>query len=134
MTRTSPGLVQSILQNCYQSGANLEPYIRAANLITSEFARVAASQGYNVGAPTLLEIEGWLAAHAYTKMDPTYLSKTTGDASATYVRGKKEPFLEMALALDPTGMLNAVLNPGVRVGITWMGKTPLESIPWWQRG
>jgi hypothetical protein len=133
MARTNPGAVQSVLVNCYQSGVSLERYIRAANLITSRFATVAAGQGWAVDADTLAEIETWLAAHCYSKMDPTYQSKTTGDASATYVRGKQEPFLEGALMLDPTGLLAAVLDPSKRVGIIWMGQDARDQVPWWER-
>ena len=133
MARTNPGAVQSILGNCYQSGIDLAPYIRAANLATNQFATVAAAQGYAVGADVLGEIEGWLAAHAYTLMDPVYQSKTTGQASATYMRGKRGPFLEGALMLDPTGLLESVLNPGARVGVTWVGKDAREAVPWWER-
>ncbi len=128
MSRTTPGLVKEILGNNYDQGSavrsapSLAPYIRTANILVNQLvARAAAAGRTAIDTPTLNEIELWLAAHAYTQMDPLYKSRSTGGASGSFA---DQSYKDMAISLDPTGLLVDILNPKkVAVGAMWLGKT-----------
>ena len=130
--RTTSAAVELVLGADYGAlpdGTNqdLDPYIETAASIVDDLDELATSRGYDLTDAKLELIERWLSAHAYTKSDPTYQSRSTGGRSGTFVRNPKcpEPYKDMALMLDPTGLLNALLNQA-RAGATWMGLPPSD--------
>lgn len=129
--RTTPEVVQSILGSDYDTAnmPDLTPRIRAANLLVSRVATCASDKGVPLTTGELTEIEAWLAAWYYTKTDPVYLSRSTAGRSGAFVRGKEEPepYKDGALALDPSGCLNALLNRR-RAMVAWGGKVEADQI------
>src|SRR5207249_294049 len=87
----------------------------------------AAGKGLNLTTEELREVETWIAAHLYTKSDPVYTSRTTSAASGVFVRAPNnpEPYKDGAIAIDPSGCVNAALNQ-LRAGGFWLGKAPSE--------
>lgn len=140
MPRTSSSLVQGVLGDDYgklTTGAYppLTPYIDTASLLVDDLvAQIIAEGGVALSDERLEMIERWLAAHAYTKTDPTYSSKSTGGASGSFIRGQKEPepYKDMALSLDPSGCLPAILNRN-RVKFFWLGKRPSQQTDYQDR-
>ena len=128
MPRTSTTAVQTLLGANYGpnpdgSWPDLTPYVDTAeNLVNSLVYQAKSQKRIKFNTATLELIERWLAAHCYTKMDPTYTSKSTSGASGSFVRGSKEPepYKDMALSLDYSGCLNALLNRQ-RAGGFWNG-------------
>lgn len=117
MARTSVSLVQGILGSDYGPRADgtlpdLTPYIAAANSIVNRVATCASAKGLALSSAELELVERWMAADAYTKSDPVYTSKSTGGQSASFVRGKDEPepYRSIAVSLDYSGCLNAILK------------------------
>jgi hypothetical protein len=136
MARTTSSAVLAILLRDYDSVNNpsLEPFIEAASSLMDDVAACAVAADATLSSTKLELMERWLAAHFYTKNNPVYQSKTTSQASATFVRGKKEPepYKDAALMLDSTGCLASALA-GNRAGGFWAGKVPSEQIPYDQR-
>lgn len=133
--RTSPAAVQTLLGNDW-GGGGVQPYIDAATTVVDDLVTAAAGlEPAYAFTPAKAEIiERYLAAHFYTKTDPTYTSKSTGGASGSFVRNPKEPepYKDAAMQLDPTGMLNALLNRQ-RARLVWLGKPPSAQVPFYQR-
>jgi hypothetical protein len=120
VARTTSAKVQKILRNDYETGADLEPYVRAAGLITDRVATCATDKGEPLTAAELAEVEGWVAAMLYTKSDRVYTSRSTSGVSGSFqVEGN--PYYEGALTLDPSGCLKSILS-GQRAGGDWLGK------------
>jgi hypothetical protein len=137
MARTSSALVQGLLLRDYDTRNNpsLTPFIDTASLVVDAVAACAARKGLTVSDEFLEMLERWLAAHYYTKNNPTYSSKSNDGRSASYIRDPKvpEPYKAGAMELDYTGCLLAVLNSGARVSMTWLGKRPREAVPFVDR-
>lgn len=118
MPRTTAALVQGVLVNDWDGVTDLTPYIATANSIVNQVVKLSAykrtplAQGLTNDPTTQELIERWLAAHCYTKMDPVYQSKSTLGASASFVRGKNEPepYKDMAIGVDYSGCLKALLE------------------------
>lgn len=129
--RTTDGLVRAVLLKNYDTTnrPDLAPFISEANGLTNRVAVVAGEKGVSLPSDVLRDIETNLAAYFYCFADPLKSSKSTGDASASYMR---ESFLEKAKMLDYTGTLTAILSPR-KIRIGWLGKRPSAQIPWWQR-
>jgi hypothetical protein len=125
--RTNHKMVEDVLQQCWDDTTKLDRYIKAASLIVDRVETCAISRDKALTASELKEIETWLAAHFYTKMDPTYTSRSTDGASGSFVRDPKvpEPFKDGALMLDYSGCLVAILEKR-RVSVGWMGRPPSE--------
>jgi hypothetical protein len=121
-------MVEDVLQECYQAGLKLDRYIRAASLVIDRVVACASAKGITLTTAEQMEMESWLAAHFYTKMDPTYASRSTDGASGSFVRDKDvpEPFKDGALMLDPSGCLLLALNKTQRATAGWMGRPPSE--------
>lgn len=137
--RTTVTAVIKVLGNDYGpkfdgSLPDINPYIETASNLVDQMLTNARAKGY-IHTTTQLElIERWTAAYCYTKMDPTYSTRSTGGASGGFIRGKEEPepYKDMATALDGSGCLNALLNRR-RASLVWLGKVPSEQIPYDQR-
>lgn len=134
--RTTSSAVQLVLSKEYDTVNNpdLSTYIEIASAVVDDVATCASAKGQAHTSTRLELIERVLSAHYYTKMDPVYTSRSTISASGSYVRDPKnpEPFKSMALELDGTGCLAAILA-GSRAGMTWLGKPPSEQIPYYRR-
>lgn len=128
MPRTSASAVKAILLKDYPTkrAPSLDPFIRAAGIIVDRLA-VADS---TIEDPVLLEIETWVAAHAYCMSDQTYTQKQTGNAMGSF-HGKTGMYLEatkygqMAVLIDPSGKLAEIATgtgPNMAGGF-WLGKT-----------
>ncbi|MGL6095042.1 MAG: hypothetical protein ACRC7O_04480 [Fimbriiglobus sp.] len=136
MPRTTEGNVKAVLGQDYDADVNpsLKPYLTAANLVVTRLVTAAANSGTPLTAAELESIEGWLAAHFYTKSDPTYSNRSTGGASGGFVRDPKtpEPYKDGAIMQDPSGMLSALLNRQT-AGAFWLGRYPRDQTPYIDR-
>lgn len=124
MSRTNQNNVKGVLGKDYDFNGcpSLKPYIDTANAVVSRVQTCAIAKGITLSSSELELIERWLAAHYYTKSDPVYASKTTGKATASFVRGTKEPepYKDAAINMDYSGCLNAILNRLFAHG-AWLG-------------
>lgn len=90
---------------------NTDPFIRAANTIVDNNLL-----GLGIPAGTLQEIERYLAAHAVCLADPRALQELQDGTRVPVqrIQGGKglhaTGYGEMALILDPTGMLDLVTS------------------------
>lgn len=137
MARTTSAAVIAVLGRDYDTVNNwsLSPYIEAANGLINQLINLATANSRPIPTSTQAELlERWLAAHYYTKADPTYSSKSTSGASGSFIRGKTEPepYKDVVLGLDPSGILNALLNR-LTAGGVWLGKPPSEQTPYEER-
>lgn len=134
MARTTDSAVAEVLGNDYDGCASLRPRIASANLLVSRVATCATAKGQTLSAAELEMLERILAAHFYTKTDPVYASKSTNGASASFVRGNKEPepYKDWAISMDPSGCLNALMNRQT-ADIFWGGKTEPEQLDYRER-
>jgi hypothetical protein len=121
MPRTSITAVKTLLDVNYNGRSQLSPYLDTASNLVDQTVRVAARRGLDpIPAGTQELMERWLACWCYTQMDPLYLSRSTLSASASFLQ---QDYKAVAISLDPTGVLKAVLdslNKGV-VGCMWLG-------------
>lgn len=126
MPRTNAQAVIDILGSNYDTinCPKLDPYIKAANLITSRIEDCAEDRGITFSATELQEIERWLGAYFYTIYDPIYKAKTTANSSATYF---DRSYVDAAKMLDYSGCLTAILA-GARAQLDWLGKVPSDQI------
>ena len=129
-TRTNAYLVKQVLQDDYgqkEDGAlpTLEPFMLAANLLTTRMASSAAKVGYVHTTEEKKVIETWLSAHFYVMSDQNYSVKSTGGASATF-QGHTRMHLDAskygqsAVMLDTSGTLRSMSRNGV-IRIAWLG-------------
>lgn len=137
--RTTATLVKGVLLDDYGlradgSEPDLTPFIRVANLMVTQVNSDATDKSVTLSTAQLREIETWLAAHFYTKADPVLANKSQGGASGTFVRSQKEPepYKDMAIVLDVSGSLNALLNRQT-ASVIWLGKAASDQIPYSQR-
>ena len=103
-------------QGDYDGTTDLLPYIEAASSIVDDL--VDTDEDGVLTAAKLELIERWLSAYYYTIMDPIYVSKSTEGASASF---QQRDYKQVAVNLDPTGMLNAQLE-NQRAGGFWGGR------------
>ena len=136
MARVTSGEVETLLQNDFESGDVLTPYITTANRITSKVS--AADTGSLLDSDDLKDIELYLAAHYYTFQNHQLKSEKTGDASGEYageyglgLDGSK--YGQAAKSFDLTGYLNRMSNGVVRASATWLGKPPSDQIAYEDR-
>lgn len=133
--RTSAPLVIGILGDDFGlradgSTPDLTPYITTASNLVDQVAVDSTTNGFSLSAATLELIERWMAAHYYTKSDPTY----TGRAGASFVRSQQdpEPYVGVAIDLDPSGSLNTLLKRQ-RASAVWGGKPVSAQLTFQQR-
>ncbi len=129
--RTTTDYIKKVLKSDYDfvNSPDLTPNLRGANLVTSRVATCASDKGTPLTTGELTEIEAVLAAHYYTKSDPVYASRSTAGRAGSFVRGKEEPepYKDMAISLDPSGCLRALLNAR-RASGGWLGKVQADQI------
>lgn len=138
--RTNEDAVRMILNKDYGklpdgTMPDLTGYIDSASSIVDDVADCAIAYGEALSTAKLELIERWLSAHLYTKMDPTYSSRSTGKRSGQMIRDPKtpEPYKDGAQMLDPTGCVSAILNQKVaRAG--WLGLPPSDQLTAEERG
>lgn len=114
---------------------DLNPYMRAASLLVTRTAVCALTKGVTLSSDEKTEMEGWVAAYFYTRSDPIYQSKSTGGQSASFVADSTattERYKAGAMALDPSGCLDALLN-NKRASFAWLGKNPSSQIDYVDR-
>jgi len=133
MVRTTSTLVKEILGVNYDTKRTptIQPYIDAASSIVDRLVVTADNMDETLTSTQAELIERWLAAHAYTVMDALYMSKSTLGASGSFLR-EKSKYLDMAIMLDPTGGLNAILNQQRARG-GWLGVTNDEALTYDER-
>jgi hypothetical protein len=133
MVRTNAIVVEELLGFNYAtvSQPSLTPYIDTASEIVDQLIIDANAISVSIGATRAELIERWLACYWYTKMDPLYKGKGTDKASGQFVRGEKD-YLEAAIALDPSGLLVALMSQQTASG-RWGGKTDIEALTYRQR-
>lgn len=109
---------------------DISPYITVASMLTDRVATAGTSAGITVGTTTLFEIERWLSAHAITAADNRSSSEgvTGGGAGANisyqYKLGlnlQNSHYGQMALSLDPTGLLNKISKGIKAASMTFIG-------------
>lgn len=134
--RTNSAAVRKLLGDNYDTDTlpDLQPYIDTATVIVDRVVTCALARNVTLLATESELIERWLAAHYYTKMDPTYASKSTEGASGQFIRNEqeKEPYKDGAINLDYSGCLKAVLARQ-RVQFSWLGKNPTAQIDYRDR-
>lgn len=129
--RTNAGAVIEILGSNYDS-INCPPmklYLDTASVIIDRVVTCATGKGFTHSVSELRLMEMWVAAYLYTIHDPIYKSKSTADASATFM---DRSYLDAAKMLDNTGCLNAVMA-GNRASLDWLGKPLSEMIDYVDR-
>lgn len=137
-TRTNATRVKDVLMSDYGPKSNgqlptLEPFIRVANLITTRVNACATENDITLSTEELIEIETWLAAHAYSCSDQVAQSRSEAGASMSFggILGemlKSSKYGQMALMVDYSGCL-AKLGKGKAVG-AWLG-IPVRSQTSW---
>lgn len=140
MARTDADQVKGVLLLDYdtRNSPSLTPFIRGASLIVDRVATCAIAKGKTLTAEELVEIETWLAAHAYAMSDQPYSEKKTEKAMGKF-QGQTKMYLEatkygqMAISLDPSGCLAAIASGRRRARVEWLGKVPSEQIDYVQR-
>lgn len=138
--RTTSSLVQAILADNWDGSTNLSPFIATASRTVDRVVVCAAAKGMALTTAEALDMETWLAGHAYAMVDQTYASKNSGKSSATF-HGQTGMHLDatkygqMAQMIDMSGCLAALASGTQRrvAGITWAGKSPSEQVPLDQR-
>jgi hypothetical protein len=136
LARTTVDLVELVLDRNYDGQMDLQQFIDTANLLVNRVATCASDRGEPLSAEELELIERWLAAHYYAQVDPTYTSKSTDGASASFM-GASGKYLEgsrfgqVAITLDPSGCLESIVASGDGGGrkvarAFWLGKAPSE--------
>lgn len=127
--RTTGQAVRDILTKDYDciNNPSLTGYIASASSIVDDVRAAAIVDENPYGFAKLELIERWLAAWFYTLSDPVYASRSTGGDSASFVRGKDNPYLEGAKAVDTGGYLEAFLDNRQATGF-WLGTPDNEAI------
>ena len=98
--RTDASAVLAILDTDLTT-TQIDAFIATASLIVDG---ELGTSGLSVAV--LTDIETWLAAHLCTTRDPRLKSVKIGSVAETYVRdGETSPYLDGAIALDPTGSI-----------------------------
>ena len=112
---------------------DLQQFVDIATLFVDEVVAGRSSEGVSSSTAFARSLETVMSCHFYTKLDPTYTSRSTRGASGSFNRGKEpEPYKAMAIEFDTSGWVNALLNRFVASG-NWLGKPPSEQIPYSDR-
>jgi hypothetical protein len=137
--RTTKQAVLDVLQQDYDylKSPSLQAYLDTAKVITDRVQTGAAGRNKPLTIDELERVECWLAAHYYCMADPTYKSKNTDGASASF-QGQDGKYLEQtrygqtALRIDWSGFLEAMDKRKV-AGVIWLGKNPGDQIDYEDR-
>jgi hypothetical protein len=105
-----------------------------ASAVCTRAIALAAQQGWQISSDEQELMACATACYFYCKMDPMYQSRSTLDASGSFINDPKMPeyYKSMAVALDPSGNLNALLS-SQRASVGWMGKPVSDQIAYWDR-
>jgi hypothetical protein len=137
VARAEKGAVQQLLGRNWDGKTDLGRVIARAAKFVDRVVACAAARGLPLDTEELTLLEETIAAHLYTKIDPVLASKGTLGASGTFVRDPKtpEPYKAMAIEMDPSGCVAALLSAGAvkQPGAFWTGKTESERIPYVDR-
>lgn len=129
MARTTVGAIKELLDLNYDTVNNpsLNPYLLMASAFVDRVVECAVSKGITLSTTEKELIERAMGAHFYTKTDPVYQSRSTLSASGSFVRNPKEPepYKDLAISLDPSGCVAALLNRNTTYA-AWLGKRPSE--------
>lgn len=129
MARTTVGAIKELLDINYDTVNNpsLNPYLLMASAFVDRVIDCATEKGISLTTTEKELLERAMGAHFYTKTDPVYQSRSTLSASGSFVRDPKtpEPYKDMAISLDPSGCVAALLNRQTASGF-WLGKNPSE--------
>ncbi len=134
MPRTTSALVIGVLGDDYGPNASgtlpdLTPHIATASNIVDQVVADSTLNGFTLLATTQELIERWLSAYYYTKMDPIYSSRS----GASFLRKSEEhEYAAVAIDLDPSGSLNALLKRQ-RASGQWLGKPASQELTWDER-
>lgn len=118
--RTTEAAVGEIIE--VDSSILLDPFIETAASLVDDIAAHASSPG----AARLELIERYLAAHFYTLRDPRAVMQKADVVSQT-LQSKVDLGLntshygQMAITLDPTGVLRSASKGKRTGGVTWLG-------------
>lgn len=127
MSRVTEQQVREIIDD--DTDISMQPFIDVAGVLTD---RVESEDSENrLSSDELIQIEKWIAAHAYAIRDHQFASKSTGGASAQFqgqtgMRLEATLWGQMALALDCTGYLASLQSRRFRAGVAWLGLPPSE--------
>lgn len=145
--RTNPDDVAALLGDNYDGVTDLSGFIDTASAIVDQVVTMAAEKAgggtgnytsrFTLTAAVQELIERWLAAHNYALMDPLYMSKSTGGASASFQRQagmgfESTEYGRMAIRLDFSGCLNNI-DKQQFASCDWLGKAPSVQIPYMDR-
>jgi len=125
--RATQEQVEAILQDDYESGDNLLPYMETANGVVADLATADTD---SVLSSTILGlIERWLGAHYYTVQNHQLTQEASEKASGVYAGeyGKglaSSKYGQTAMELDRTGFLSKMNKGNVTAKLTWLGKPP----------
>ena len=129
--RTTAPLVQGIIKT--KTGMSLDPFIAAANSLTTNICGLANPPYADAGVGSTMElIERWLSAHSYTIFDNPIARANVGRVGAGY-QYKVDMCLDssmygqMALLLDTQGLLAAYSNTAktkrrIYLKMRWLGR------------
>lgn len=136
--RTTLGAVQDLLGNDWEPGRNLQAFVTTASKIVDRVVTCLASKSLSLDSTEAELMERWLAAHAYTRSDPTYASRSTLSASGskhgqTAMNLDASFYGQQAKALDPSGVCLVSIFNGQRAGAAWVGRPPSEQTDYAQR-
>lgn len=125
--------VKNLLGEECTADTNLEPFLSTANALVDQLVKCAKGKGINLEASLLERIAANLAAHFFTNMEPVYKSRTTQDASATWLHGggpnlNSSPFGQTARMLDISGCLAQFENGTQVIQLKWLGKVPRGAV------
>jgi hypothetical protein len=118
--RTTDAAVQGIIE--VDSSILLDPFIETASSLVDDVAAATNAPGTS----RLELIERYLSAHFYTLRDPRPVSERAGPVSNTF-QSKVDTGLmtshygQMAISLDPTGVLKNASKGKRAGGVVWVG-------------
>lgn len=113
----------------------MQPFIDMAVALTD---KIASNDTNSLLSTALLkQIEANLAAHYYSRSDPAYLAKNTGESGATFYGQTGmgldfTPYGQTAKELDLTGFLTSLGKAKIG-GFDWLGKPPSTQVPYRDR-
>lgn len=129
MARVAEQDVQAIIDA--DENLSVAPFIATATALTDYVSSRDTKNLLN--SALLVEIEKYLAAHAYAHRDQLLATESQGDASGVYqgqfgMGLQSTQYGQMAMTLDVTGELSSLSKGKVKVGMTWLGKPPSDQI------
>ena len=130
--------VADVLAGNWDKKTNLGPFIAGASAIVDRIKACAATRSLALSDAELKEIERWLSAHFYCRVDKTYQSKNTGAASAQFTGQTgmsldSTEYGQTAMNLDWSGCLSA-LSKRAFAHSTAVGRSPSDQLTSDERG